>query len=169
MDIAALFGLACPAWLSFQVWLPAIVGGVAGVLIVATIHLLSQGAKSAAPAAAPTTAGPPVDPFVEGSASEQRSAHRRTGNPVEIVIRRTFTDGSPVRGFVTDRSNGGLCLLVDQGFEVGMKLHVRPANAPTITPWTEVEVKSSRQTPKGWQVGCQFVRTPPWALLLMFG
>jgi hypothetical protein len=48
-------------------------------------------------------------------------------------------------------------------------LEVRAVNAPAVTPWTEVEVRSCRRTQDGWEAGYKFVRTPPWAILLMFG
>ena len=44
-----------------------------------------------------------------------------------------------------------------------------PAHAPPMTPWTEVEVRSCRQKKDGYEVGCQFVKTPPWSILLLFG
>jgi hypothetical protein len=62
-----------------------------------------------------------------------------------------------------------LGLFVEGPIEVGKHLNVRPINAPPITPWVEVIVKSCREANRGYEVGCQFVRTPPWAILLMFG
>jgi hypothetical protein len=167
MITSTLFGLGCPAWLSTQVWLPAVVGGGVGLLVVATLHALGRPAAAAAPA--PEKPKQDFDPFVHGSASEQRSSHRRRGSPVEVLIRPAAGEGAQWRGYVLDRSTGGMCLRVEKALDAGVQLHVRPANAPPITPWIEIEVKSARQTTDGWELGCQFVRTPPWALLLMFG
>jgi hypothetical protein len=149
--------------------LPAAVGGGVGLVVVVAIRLFHHSAPAAV--AAPPEAKPAseFDPFVQGSASEQRGAHRRTGNPVEVHIRLPKAEQPQLHGYVMDRSTGGLCLRVDQPVQPGTMLHVRPVNAPPITPWVEIEVKSSRQTQDGWELGCQFLRTPPWALLLMFG
>jgi hypothetical protein len=106
---------------------------------------------------------------VQGSASEQRKAYRRSGNPVAVFIRTPGTGMEPKRASVLNRSTGGLCLDIEQPVQEETLLEVRPANAPPITPWVEIKVKDCRRTVDGWQLGCQFVRTPPWALLLMFG
>jgi hypothetical protein len=109
------------------------------------------------------------DPFVQGSSSERRVAARRVGNLVPISV----TDGEgqtpPVEGWVADRSVGGLCLRLDAPVGVGSVLKVRPRKSSAVVPWTQVEVKSCRQEGDGWEIGCQFVRTPPWSVLLLFG
>ncbi|HYT89813.1 MAG TPA: PilZ domain-containing protein, partial [Gemmataceae bacterium] len=135
----------------------------------AALHAFAQPKTVARPAPSQQPLSQTYDPFVHGSATEQRAAHRRTGNPVEVLIRRPGSEGSQLRGYVLDRSTGGLCLRVEVVLEAGALLHVRPVNAPPITPWIEIEVKNTYQTDEGWQLGCQFVRTPPWAMLLMFG
>lgn len=99
--------------------------------------------------------------------SERRVAVRRGGRPVEVQLAR---DGVPYTyGMVVDRSVGGLCLNVSRLIEVGAVLSVKPSDATPMVPWTEIEVRSCRQEGEGWQIGCRFVRTPPWSVLMHFG
>jgi hypothetical protein len=74
-----------------------------------------------------------------------------------------------LQGWVVDRSVGGLGLRTEVPLPVGAVFNVRPRSATAIVPWTEVEVKSCRQHAAAWEVGLQFVRTPPWSVLLLFG
>jgi len=112
---------------------------------------------------------PEYDPFVQGSETEQRSAFRRGGNPTEVLIDNAQQKGKILHGWVADRSMGGLCLTVDEAFPEGTLLTVRAANAPPATPWVEIRVQSCRQKQGDWELGCQFVKTPPWAVMLLFG
>jgi hypothetical protein len=112
---------------------------------------------------------PEYDPFVQGSKSEQRTAFRRGGNPVEVLVTPGATDGPAARAWVVDRSMGGVCLSALDAVAQGTVLKMRALNAPPATPWVEVEVKSCRQAKDGWELGCQFIKTPPWAVMLLFG
>jgi hypothetical protein len=109
------------------------------------------------------------DPFRVGSPGDKRAAARRKGNPVSILISDAAAEARPYPGLVVDRSTGGLCVLADKAVEVGTILSVRAANAPSTVPWVQVEVKNSRGTGNQWELGCQFVKTPPWSVLLLFG
>lgn len=120
------------------------------------------------------TASPPVAPveedvFNRGSALERRGSLRRRGNAVAILITDAEAATDPYPGWVVDRSIGGLCLSVEKPVETGMILSVRTNNAPVEVPWVQVEVRSCRQLNQEWELGCQFVRTPPWSVLLLFG
>ena len=157
-----------------EVWLPLLVGMVVGGLCLATIRLFH---KPAPPAPTPTPPLQPVwktsqeyDPFTQGSATEQRRAHRRAGNPVEVFVAVGEATTTPsTRGWVVDRSVGGLGLNVSEEFKPGTHLQLLPVNAVGVTPWTEVEVKSCRPMKGGFEIGCQFVRQPQWSVLLLFG
>ena len=48
-------------------------------------------------------------------------------------------------------------------------LAVIPLNAPSITPWVDIEVRTCRKVGDNFELGCQFVKTPNWSILLMFG
>jgi hypothetical protein len=111
----------------------------------------------------------PRDPFIYGSAAERRGALRRNGNPTAVLLTDAECKVESVRGWVVDRSTGGLCLAVSEGVEPGTILNVRAANAPPTASWIAIEVKSCRQEGDCWEIGCQFVKTPPWGLLLLFG
>jgi hypothetical protein len=150
-------------------WLMTIsVGIVAGLGVVGALHYLIRPRLRLVPPVK-TPKQEPGDPFVHGSPTEQRKAFRREGNPVEVLIVQIASGAVQGEGFVIDRCVGGLGLFVEQPLEVGKHLNVRPTNAPPITPWVEIIVKSCRASNPGYEVGCQFVRTPPWAILLMFG
>lgn len=109
------------------------------------------------------------DPFVQGRYQERRGAARRGGNPVAVLISDEEAEAEPIRGFVLDRSTGGLCIAVDAEIETGTILSVRTANAPQTTPWVQVEVKNCRRNGREFEIGCQWLRTPPWSVLLLFG
>jgi hypothetical protein len=118
----------------------------------------------------PRAHGPAApDPFIHGSAGERRASLRRGGNPVAVLISDAETKMAPFQGWVLDRSMGGLCLSVDQEVSQGTVLSVRAANAPANVAWVQVEVKNCRQEGDAWELGCQFLRTPTWGVLLLFG
>jgi hypothetical protein len=150
------------AWLQ-QGWaIPAIGLAVAGLAFLAGRRLLVR-RRAAAPAAAPTI------PPERGPIGERRTAARRGGHPVEIDL--SDPDGSrPAQeGWVEDRSAHGLCLLLPHPAEVGSVWNVRPHHAPSTLPPVAVEVRSC--TPEGseWKLGCRFLKTPSYAVLLLFG
>jgi hypothetical protein len=74
-----------------------------------------------------------------------------------------------VDGWVTDRSTGGLAVVVGQPVEPGTILSIRTANAPDTVSWYQVEVRSCRPVEADWELGCQWVKAPPWSVLLLFG
>ena len=152
-----------------EYWLPLLIG--AGVGLVAIFAARLAFARRPESVVATAAAKPPqeYDPFVQGSLTEQRKAFRRSGNPTEIRIQFGDRKGPPNRGWVLDRSVGGLCILVEEEYKPGMQLAVLPVNAPEMTPCVEIEVRSARQCPEGYELGCQFIKTPAWSILLMFG
>ncbi len=169
MNTPALVALNPPAWLPLDLLFPAGIGVGTGFLIVLTFHFLVRGRGTPQDTQDPADPSRDFDPFVQGSSSEQRSIHRRTGNTVEILIRTPGLQTEPERGWVVDRSMNGLGLGGDREYPGGTILEIRPANAPPITPWVEVEVLNVRRTDVRWHLGCRFVRIPPWAMLMMFG
>jgi hypothetical protein len=74
----------------------------------------------------------------------------------------------PFGAWVADCSLGGLCLTVHEEAQIGDIFSVRPASAPAEVPWVQVKVKSKRPIEKSWELGCQFVRTPSYSVVLMF-
>lgn len=158
------------------VWVVPVIGVVAtGLAFAVGVAVLQRrpGRAARPPAGAqPEPAASPQaspDPFIQGSMSERRIAARRGGSLVAVSVTDADAQGPAVDGWVSDRSVGGLCLLLDAPVGAGSLLNVRPRGRPAVAPWTRVEVKSCRQKGRGWAIGCQFIRTPPWSVLLLFG
>src|SRR5262245_2039034 len=100
-------------FLSWEMWVPLMTGMVVGIMsLLAVLSLASR--RRAVPAAPPAKGNMPApDPFVHGSATEQRKSLRRGGNPVPVFL-KTPEDKQPSwRGWVFDRSMGGLGMVVD--------------------------------------------------------
>jgi len=166
---AASTFLGLPHW---EIWVPLAVGMVAGLLSIVAVR--SFGGRGRAPVPAPnpptkTVAMPPPDPFVHGGALEQRRALRRAGNPVPVLLASPHEDQPSWHAWVIDRSVGGIGLVVNSEFPEGARLKVMPQSAPESTPWIDIEVRCCRPGEEGFELGCQFVKTPPWSLLLLFG
>jgi hypothetical protein len=138
-------------------------------LVVSRLFVSVRRTPPPAPAEPTDKPDPDYDPFVQGSASEQRGTLRRGGNPVAVLISQQGQEGPVCHGSVVDRSLGGLCLTVDDPVPMGAVLTIRAVKAPSATPGVDVEVKSCRRAKEAWELGCQFVKTPPWAVLLLFG
>lgn len=111
-----------------------------------------------------------VDVFMQGAANDRRRALRRGGNPVAVLISDAACKAEASYGYVLDRSTGGLCLSVNGQIPEGTVLSVRTTNAPPTVPWVQLEVRNCRKMSNGeFELGCRFVRTPPWSVLLLFG
>jgi hypothetical protein len=123
--------------------------------------------RSAPPATQEAIAAP--DPFTHGSASEKRKAFRRGGNPTEIRVTDEKQAAEPVQGWVINRSTGGLGLVIPEPVAEGTVLSIRAANAPTTVPWYQIQVRSCREADDGWEIGSQWVKAPPWSVMLLFG
>jgi hypothetical protein len=108
------------------------------------------------------------DPFAQGSITERRTGARRKGNPIELLMEQPG-GGEPVRAWILDRSMSGLCLSLTEEAAPGTVFRVKPRNCPPATPWVEIEVRTCKKDKTGFEAGCRFVRTPPWAVLLLFG
>jgi PilZ domain len=102
------------------------------------------------------------------TSAERRQAARRWGDPVQVFI----WDGNPgsekARGWIVNRSTGGLGLSAAQPVPEGTFLNVRVAVAPDSVAWTPIQLKSCTPATGRWILGCQFVETPPRETLLMF-
>jgi hypothetical protein len=158
---------------SWETWLATGVGLACALLAVVVGRVLLAERR----AAMPRPLRPPLvkqaaarpDPFVQGSAGERRATLRRGGNPVAVLITDADVKQRPRYGWVLDRSMGGLGLSVDEPVPQGTILSVRAANAPPNIAWVQLEVRSCRPEGESWDLGCQFLRTPSWGVLLLFG
>jgi hypothetical protein len=109
------------------------------------------------------------DPFVHGSRREKRSAPRRRGTQVAVLVKDEAGNSAPRKGWILDRCSGGLGMLLEEPLAEGTLVNVRAAQAAPVIPWVEVQIRNCRQDSYGWIVGCQFVNTPPSTVLWQFG
>lgn len=112
---------------------------------------------------------PTPDPFLHGSATENRYSVRRTGKQIRVFISDEEAHSPPMDAIVLDRSMGGLCLATPKPLNENQVISVRPTEAPVETPWIQAQIKRCQPVEDYWEVGCQFLKTPPWAQLLLFG
>ena len=110
------------------------------------------------------------DPFLQGPQSDRRQSPRRAGQSIKVTIQLMNEHKTEFEGFVMDRSMGGLRLLLERQLPTNQMLNVRSTEAPPTVTWVQVQVRRVTQLPdKSYEVGCQFIRTPTWAVLLTFG
>jgi hypothetical protein len=119
----------------------------------------------------PETASGDSDPFVEGSTRERRSAPRRKGNPVDVLLSDAAAEVDPVTGVVLDRSATGLALelWVEGDVAPGTIISVRPKRPTADATWTRVIVRRCERKRTTWVLGCEFVRPPGVNTLMEFG
>jgi hypothetical protein len=144
-------------------WLP----GLVFVAVAGGLYWLSRPSPVYADTTAPVAAA-----LVAPKPKDQRESLRRPGNTVEVHIAAPDNKKNPGLGNVLDRSVGGMRLAVFQEFEIGVVLSIRPVHAEDMVPWVEIEVrycKVSQEIPGCFEVGCQYVKTPPYSIQLLFG
>lgn len=105
----------------------------------------------------------------EESFANRRASVRRDGVPVQIVLTSPTLRSGQNGGYVLDRSTGGLRVAVTAAIPAGTVLQVRAGNAPDTVPWVTILVRSCRYAGPHFELGCEFERTPPWNVLLLFG
>src|SRR6516225_2905840 len=91
-----------------QNWVVPVIG--AAVCVVTFLIAWIVSARTARPPAGRTEDLDAV--LLKGVTQERRALTRRRGNIVEVQL--AGAEGASLRGWVLDRSQGGLCLLVDQ-------------------------------------------------------
>jgi hypothetical protein len=151
--------------------IPIIGLACAGLAFVVGRAMLARRPKAKRPTADKQTqpAFGQSDPFIHGSAAEARAGIRRAGNPIEVRIADAEATKELGRGWVIDRSVGGLGLALFEPIDAGIIISVRPSRSAELAPWVQIEVMSCRRATDSWEAGCRFVRTPPWSVLLLFG
>lgn len=111
----------------------------------------------------------PIDGIQIGEAKEHRHGRRRGGNTVEIDWRFPSDQQTVGTATVIDRSLGGLRLFSLTEFAPDTIICVLPQGASKMVPWVEIEIRSCSEVRDGFELGCQFVKTPPYSILLLFG
>jgi hypothetical protein len=129
-------------------------------------------AKLATAAAAPLTTVEKAlswAPPEQQSYADRRGAVRREGQPVRVVLASTtFRNGSG-DGYVIDRSTGGLKLATQVAVAPGTPIQVRAHDAPDTVGFVTIIVRTCRNNTDYFELGCEFEKTPPWNVLLLFG
>ncbi|MBN9119125.1 MAG: PilZ domain-containing protein [Planctomycetes bacterium] len=103
------------------------------------------------------------------SYADRRGAVRREGQPVRVLLASTTFRNGACDGYVIDRSTGGLKIASQSALAPGSTLQVRAVDAPDTVGFVTLIVRSCRKTDDHYELGCEFEKTPPWNVLLLFG
>lgn len=118
-----------------------------------------------------TEASKPPEPKKE-PIKEKRNMFRRQGNPVEVQVAFPDDRTSPAIGSLMDRSVGGMKIAMFHEIPVGSIIVVRPERGGEMAPWVELEIRSCRpstEMSEQYEIGCQYVKVPPYSIQLLFG
>ena len=149
-------------------WLP----GLVFLAIVGIVYWLVRPTPAPVAEAKPSAAPPQMPALVMPKPRDMRGASRRPGNTIEVYFALPDNKKDPNIGSVLDRSMGGLRLGLYQQVETGTILSVRPVHADEMVPWIDIEVRSckpSTEIPGQFEIGCQYVKSPPYSIQLLFG
>jgi hypothetical protein len=137
--------------------------------VLAVAH--AEDAKAATPEAAnPGPAGKAwFDPFQFGAVGERRISARRKGGSVGVSVSTLWGRREPLRGYVLNRSLGGLALHLPKALPSRAGLMLRAEHAPLRVTDVHVEVRHCTRAGNGWLIGVSFLSTPPADVLLTFG
>ena len=113
----------------------------------------------------PSSPSPPLRSreTVHGSGQEFRG-----GKPVSVLISNGLADSEPISGWVLDRWQTGMKILVDEEIQVGLVLSVRPNKNEPGVQWLQISVKSCTPERNSFLLNCHFLHRPPWNVLAMF-
>jgi hypothetical protein len=159
--------------------LPVATGGVVAILVLTALAVMGLRRRNSAefvpPAAATPAANTGQDEKAlnwappEQSYADRRGSTRREGQAVRVLLSSpTFRNGV-TDGFVLDRSTGGLRIAMPTGIAPGSTMQVRAVNAPDTVGFVTVIIRSCRKNGDFFEIGCEFEKTPPWNVLLLFG
>jgi hypothetical protein len=106
---------------------------------------------------------------LEQSYADRRGSVRREGQPVRVTLAATVFRNGVADGYVIDRSTGGLKIAAQVAVAPGSTLQVRAVDAPDTVGFVTLIVRSCRKADDHFEFGCEFEKTPPWNVLLLFG
>jgi hypothetical protein len=159
--------------------LPLLIGLLVALTILALVFFPRRKPEPGLDPTKLATASAPTNPLHEGkvanwdppeqSYADRRGSARREGHLVRVIVASPVFRQGADEGFVLDRSTGGLKLALKNAVAVGGSLQVRAMNAPDTVAFIAVIVRSCRQNGDHFEVGCEFEKTPPWNVLLLFG
>lgn len=156
--------------------LPIVIGGGVAVIVLSVVFVMTY--RRRGPGTATLT--PPSSTAVtqekalswappEQSYADRRGAVRREGAAVRVVLSSPTLRNGVNEGFVLDRSTGGLRIAITTALAPGSTVQVRAENAPDTIGFVTVIVRSCRKAGDHFELGCEFDKTPPWNVLLLFG
>ncbi|HUR55559.1 MAG TPA: PilZ domain-containing protein [Gemmataceae bacterium] len=154
--------------------LPIVVGGGVAVLVLTYLFVANRRRRTLADVVVappnPATEEKALDwAPPEQSYADRRESVRRDGVPIRVVLSSAAFRNGVNDGFVVDRSTGGLKILMRTAMAPGGTVQVRAANAPDTIGFVTAIVRSCRPEGDHFIVGCEFEKTPPWNVLLLFG
>ncbi len=158
---------AAAPWQELLPYLPLAAGAGVGLVV-----MLLLGLRARRPAAddGPTSlSGSDQWRAAEAAYSDRRTSVRRDGAPIKIVVSSPAFQKGQDSGYVLDRSTGGLRIALGTAVAAGTSLMIRATHAPDSAPWVTVLVRSCKHTGQHHELGCEFEKTPPWNVLLLFG
>ncbi len=157
--------------------LPVTIGGLVAIVVLTGLFFLNRRRRDGLDAAAISLGAanaskeekalnwaPP-----EQSYADRRGAVRRDGAPVRVLLSSNSFRNGVNDGLVVDRSTGGLRIVMTSAMVSGSVIQVRAANAPDNIGFVTVIVRSCKKEGDNFILGCEFEKTPPWNVLLLFG
>jgi hypothetical protein len=109
-----------------------------------------------------------VTPAQVAAFTEHRQATRRWGEPVQVFLEVGLPGSEALRGWIMNRSSGGLGLSVPQPVEERTIVRVRTVTAPSAVPWVEAEVINCQPQAGRWFLHCRYAAPPPSEAVLLF-
>ena len=161
--------------------LTIVVGGAVAIAALSVLMVLGRRRRrfDLASLIAEGTAANPAQPLSpdqalswappEQSYADRRGATRREGAPVRVLLSSPSFRNGVNDGFVVDRSTGGLRIAMQSAMAPGSTMQVRAANAPDNITFVTVIVRNCKKSGDFFEIGCEFEKTPPWNVLLLFG
>ncbi|MBI1832294.1 MAG: hypothetical protein HYR84_12695 [Planctomycetes bacterium] len=149
-------------------WLPCLVF----FTVIGVFYMLWRPASAQGMTATVETLPPQAQPVATQKPKDQRGAARRQGNTIEVHVAALDDKANPSIGSVIDRSLGGMRLAMFHEVEVGLVLALHPVLADEMVPWVDIEVRSckpSTEMPGMFEIGCKYVKSPPYSIQLLFG
>jgi hypothetical protein len=146
----------------WQPWLAPVIGLTSAGLTLFMGRTLVSRWRSRSRAASRDTPPP------AGMRSERRKSPRRRCPAVKVVISDLDGQTRPHSAVLLDRSVGGMRLGVAEAISVGTVLSIRLDEGSPSASWPQLEVKYCFWQDDCWLVGCRFVGTPSWSVLMLF-
>ena len=161
--------LAATPWQELLPYLPLVIGAGVGLGVLLLLGLRGRRPAAVADDSSTSLSGSSHWRAAEATYSDRRSSVRRDGAPIKILVSSPAFQTGQDHGYVLDRSTGGLRIALGTAVAAGTSLMVRACHAPDTVPWVTVLVRSCKPAGQHHELGCEFEKTPPWNVLLLFG